>query len=57
MYVLAISSTTNCDLHLQEFEVDGHKAFPTEEPLSHISKTYVNSKMYIKKVIYIIITI
>ena len=28
MYVLAISSTTNCDLHLQEFEVDGHKAFP-----------------------------
>ena len=29
----------------------------SEEPLSHISKTYVNSKMYIKKVIYIIITI
>ena len=29
MYNLEMSPTTNCDLHFQEFDVDGHKAYPS----------------------------
>ena len=47
MYVLAISSTTNCDLHLQEFEVDGHKAFPTS---CHVQFKFMEGKKKIETI-------
>ena len=37
MWSLEISSTKNYDLHLKEFEANGHKAWPIEDPLYYNS--------------------